>query len=252
MIKKMISIIALIIVAGALTAFIVPAFGLAECDANVYVSNNTAANLTFEDCSVWAISNNNFVIGKKSPTETVPMLMAQSPEYKIVRGCVETGLIREKAMMKAVVNGSVCGFTQLNATVVIKREFIDVVENIVLNKLNEEGLCANKIIACTMWWEGDYVSHIFFTSETDKTAVGYVVFNGGKDTAIIYMGDFDKDGSLELGFTAGWNTETPKPEPTPSPNAPSQPTKKNCCKKGCVFQINILSIVNNCFKNLCK
>lgn len=248
MIKKMIAIVALIIVVAAMTALIIPAFGFAECD-KVYVQTNSVTNTTFTDPSMWAISNNQMVIGKKSPVESVPILMPQCPTKTYVRGCVETGLIREKASMIASVNGVTCGFTKLTAVVTIKSEYLEVVKTIVFNKLNEEELTANKIIACTMWWEGEAVSHIFFTSNSQVVAVGTVAFNGGRDVVILYMGDFDGDGSFELGFTAGWNTEIPLQNSVPSSN--SCKAKKGCCGKGCFIQINILSIVNNCFKKLC-
>ena len=251
MIKKMIAIILLIIFAGAFTALITPAFGSAECNQTVYVSKNSAVNYTFTDCSFWVISNNQRVIGKKAPNETVSILPPQSPAYKYVCGCADTGLIREKAGMRAVYGESLCGFTSVNAVVTIKPEYYSAVENVVINKLNEYDLTANKIIACTMWWDGNTVAHIFFTSISEKVAVGSVTLNNGKDAVILYMGDFDGDGSMELGFTAGWNTETRNPEPSPSPNASSKSDSKGCCKKGCVIQINILSIVNNCFKAIC-
>ena len=247
--QKIIKLSTFVIIVVMLFVVLAPVIGYAEC-SGPYMSSTAAANLTFTDTSLWAISNNQLIIGKKSPDEIVPVLLPQCPMHKFIRGGVETGVIREKAVMHVLIGETICGLTDFNVPVTIKAQYKEAVEAIVLNKLGEEGLSAKKIISCTQVWENDTVYHIFFTSKIETVVVGYVTANNGQDVILIYMGDFDGDGSLELGFTAGWNTAKPTPPPTTPSKQPCSAAKKNCGKKFCI-QINIFSVVNNCFRFLC-
>lgn len=208
--------------------------------------------------SWWAVSESYLVIGKKAPDEAVPVLPAQCPVSDCVRGCVDNGLIREKGALRVLFdgNGMAVGLKKLQVTVQIRQEYLALVSGIVHERIDADAeMNAANIIACTNWWQNDTVSHIFFTTYSDRVPVGTVTVNGGKDVIILYAGDFNGDGTLELGFAAGWVTPpapTPDPVPQKTPCTQKTPCQKQC-KKGCInIQINLLSIVNNCVKFLCK
>ena len=201
--------------------------------------------------SWWALSENQLVIGLKAPDEQVPELPASSGKC-FIRGNVETGLIREKGRLRVILgeDGAVYGLRQAEVSIRIRTEYIGLVETIVHERLGTDAAVdANSIIACSQWWAEGTVSHIFFTSSSARVVVGTVTVNGGMDTILLYAGDFNGDGTLELGFAAGWRV----PEP---PKAPETPCNKKPCGKGggCTvnIQINILSIVKNVFTRMCQ
>lgn len=204
--------------------------------------------------SWWALAENQLVIGKKAPDENVGILPAQMPVKGYLRGCGDNGLIREKGAMRVLTgeDGNVYGLKQLNVSIQIRQECLPLVEEIMRQRLDEyAGINAANLIACTQWWAGETVCHIFFTSASAKIAVGTVTVNGGKDVVTLYAGDFNGDGSLELGFAAGWTVpEPPKQPETPSTPCGRKPCDKKPCGNGCGgcgihIQINILSLVKN-------
>lgn len=239
--------------------------GCGECDACIYnpsvlmaKSETVTVAGTYTGLTFWALSESQHVIGLKAPDEDVPALPAPSTGKVFIRGCVETGLIREKGTMQAMYGGAVYGLKQLEATVKIKEEYIALVETIVHDRIGSDAeVTANSLIACSQWWRGETVAHIFFTTASARIAIGTVTVNNGQDVIILYAGDFDGNGTLELGFSAGWSVpEPPKaPEKTPCNPKPCTPCNKKPCGKGgdgiCV-QINIFSIVKNVFTKLCQ
>lgn len=176
--------------------------------------------------------------GITSPCETVENLGVQSPSGSYVRGIQENGnVIRIHATVKYM-NEYGVGLTALDNVIVrVEDTFRTLVAGIVFHRIGEgadPSETAN-IIACTLWRPTeDSIAHIFFTSRVEHFAVGKVIFNGGRDAATLYAGDFDGDGTLELGFAAGW-TEPPKP--VPREDTPCTPCKKKC--GGCGFSLEI-------------
>ena len=225
------------------------------------IANSPAHSVSgvYIGASWWAVSENQLIVGKKAPDESVPVLPAQMPAKNYIRGCGDNGLIREKGAVRPLygADGNLYGLKSLQVSVQIRQECLALVEGIVHDRLDEYAeINAANLIACTQWWAGETVCHIFFTSASAKIAVGTVTVNNGQDVIILYAGDFNGDGTLELGFAAGWNV----PEPAPAP-VPEKPTETPCagktpcqkqCKKGCVnIQINVLSIVKNCVEFIC-
>lgn len=276
--KLLTSLLSLLLIASLL----LPSSALAECgcgecaeclcrppvaETSVLIASSQSVSVvgSYTGVSFWALSEIQHVIGLKAPDEQVPVLPIQAVGKSFIRGCVETGLIREKGTMQALYNGAVYGFTQLEVAVHIKQEYVSLVETVVHERIGADAaVTANSIIASTNWWRNDTVSHIFFTTASVKIAVGTVTVNSGMDTIVLYAGDFNGDGTLELGFSAGWTVKEPEPEPDPAPerqpDTPCNPApscqKKSCSKKCQVnIQINLFSIVKNCFQNcfnLCK
>lgn len=204
----------------------------------------------------WALSGNQLVIGLKAPDEQTAMLNMQAVKAYI-RGNVDTGLIREKGTLRVVYgeDDAVYGLTRTEVKIRIKEEYIGLVQTIVHDRLGADvAMDAGSIIASTQWWREGAVAHIFFTAASARVAVGTVTVNGGMDTIILYAGDFNGDGGMELGFAAGWTV----PEPPKAPETPCKPcqpcNKKPCAKGGCSIniQINILSIVKNIFTKVCQ
>lgn len=191
------------------------------------------------------VEENHELAGITSPCEKVDRLSVQSPSGNYVRGIQANGnVIRVHATVQYIFEYGI-GLTALtNVSVQIDEAFRALVSDIVFHRIGEtaDPNEAANIIACTLWRPTeDSVAHIFFTSRSNRFVVGKIIFNCGKDAATLYAGDFDGDGTLELGFAAGW-TEPPKQEP--KPNTPPTPSKTPCtpCKKkcgGCGFSLEI-------------
>ena len=270
--KLLTSLLSLLLIASLL----LPSAAMAECggcgecaeclcrpavaETSVLIASSQSLSVvgSYTGVSFWALSESQHVIGLKAPDEQVPVLPIQPVGKSFIRGAVENGLIREKGTMQALYNGAVYGFTQLEVAVQIKQEYVSLVETVVHERIGADAaVTANSIIASTNWWRNDTVSHIFFTTASVKIAVGTVTINNGQDVIILYAGDFNGDGTLELGFSAGWTVKEPEPEPVPenpteTPCVQKTPCQKQC-KKGCInIQINLLSIVKNFVKFLCQ
>lgn len=270
--KKMLSMVLILMMALAMTAGAAAECGCGECAecvcrageaANgVLIAQSGTASGVYVGAAWWALAESQLVIGIKAPNEQAAILPMQAPEKTFIRGAVDNGLIREKSVMRVTfgTGGAVYGLTQIQVSVRIRAEFVGLVESIVYNRIGAGAdITANSIIACSQWWDGMSVGHIFFTSATEKTAVGTVTVNGGADTIILWAGDFDGDGTLELGFCAGWTERQPEPAPervpTPSDKKPCTPCNKKPCGKGggCWnIQINIFSMVKNVFTKMCQ
>ena len=270
--KKLLSMVLVLMMALAMTAEAAAECGCGECadcvcragaSANgVLIAKSTASSGVYVGAAWWAMAESQLIIGIKSTNEQAAILPMQAPGKNFIRGAVENGLIREKGMMRVTfgAGGAVYGLTQAQVSIRIKAEFVGLVESIVYNRLGAGAdITANSIIACSQWWDGTAVGHIFFAGASEKTAVGTVTVNGGADVIILYVGDFDGDGTLELGFCAGWTERQPEPAPervpTPSGKKPCTPCDKKPCGKGggCWnIQINIFSMVKNVFTKMCQ
>ncbi len=216
---------------------------------------SAAAAGVYSGASWWALAENQLVVGIKSLEELGSVLPMQTAGKPYIRGNVDNGLIREKGMLRAVIGGVACGLTKVDIAVRIKTEYISLVESIVARRLEGVDMSANSVIACSQWWAGETVGHIFFTASAARIAVGVVSVNGGQDVIQLYAGDFDGDGAPELGFAAGWMVKEPPKAPEQRPGKECTPCNRKPCGKGgggiCV-QINIFSIVKNVFSRMCQ
>lgn len=231
--------------------------------------------------SWWALTDGNRAFGKISPAEDQPVCPAKPPKSAFVGGCMDNGLVRKKGSMTVLTgaDGLVYGLTSLDVKITLNADAVALVESIVRDRLEVDGITANAIIAATMWWQETTVTHIFFHPTAPMMWVGVVTVNGGRNTIDLWAGDWDGDGFPELGFCAGSSptpvpTAEPTPEPTPVPvpestpapaaeNTPApQKTESRECSKApmCVKnyyttniiqinnQVNIKSKVTNCQK----
>lgn len=251
------------LIALILVFCMVPTFALA-CEDVVLVQKTEQAYV-YHDVTYWAVTEEHHVAGMKESTECVLYLPIQSVHGEYVRGFAENGLIREACAVKIFcAEEKLVGLTALHNTVVIvSPEFYNLVSEIIVRRIGENTLVnAQSIIASTTWRIDNYITHIFFTSNMERFAVGQVLFNGGKDMTVLYAGDFDYDGLLELGFAPGWFEHIPEPEPEPtvkpdkSQSTPTMnpPVESKPCKKPCInIEINIGLFVKSCvrFLNSC-
>ena len=232
-----VSVLMFMNVCGALAeAPVLPAPAEASCsEGGVYVA-------LVEGCQELA--------GLLSPCEHVERLPVQTNCRGYVRGFGDTkgSVIRMKSVVRVM--EEYIGLTYLtNIKVVINPTVQSIVNEIIVRRLGEDASITSpaNIISCTFWRPCEnYIAHIFFTPRVEHFEVGQVIFNNGMDTAILYAGDFDGDGTLELGFEAGWSV----PRPAPVPSCPSVP-KKPCtpCNKKCGgFNINIELKIGICVK----
>lgn len=244
----------------------------------------TCSAFAFTTCgeALWALSDSQHVTGILDPQTVEERLPAQNPAKPYIVGFLDNGLVREKGLQEYCISasGTYGGFTYVCTKLEIFPQFEEIVDEVVMDTIGYEPNDVLDYILATMYFECKYAGHMFFKTNVSKFHVGNVTVNEGKNTFPLYMGDWDNDGKYELGFAAGWTQCTPKPcvpkpcipkpvpKPTPKPchpryNPPEPPkikapcvkttttttkTTTTCCPKP--IQINIFSIVNNCFK--CK
>ena len=247
---------------------IVALFLIATC---LFMAIPSFAYTTTEE-ALWALSTNQHITGILSPDKVEEYLGPQNPPKPYIRGFLENGLVREKGLQAYVAStsGQFGGFTSIHTTVKIFTQYEEIVTEVVEDTLGYVPNGALDYIMATMYFEGSNVGHKFFKADVPTFNVGTVTVNK-KDTFNLYMGDWDFDGQYDLGFAAGW-TQCKKPEPTPKPcpkPKPCRPTvvirpqitvpcpqpapapKRDCDEVkvcGTNVQINLFSIVKNCFK----
>lgn len=224
---------------------------------------------TFRGEALWAISSEQHITGILSPDQVENHFGPQAPAKPYVRGFLDNGLVREKGLQQYVVStsGQHGGFTTLKTVITIFPQYEEIVAEVVTDKCEYTPDSVMDYVFATMYFEGNYVGHVFFKTNVPTFYVGDVTVNNGKDTFKLLMGDWDNDGKYDLGFAPGWTPckkpepepepEPPMPQPQPEPQPQPQP-QKQCNKPSCqvkvcqpVFQFNLFSIVKNYFSG-CK
>lgn len=247
----------------------------AEARADVLIAKSETAVRAgyYAGSAWWALTAWHRVPGKVHPNEDVDALPANPPESAWIGGCVDNGLVREHSVMEVItIGGAVYGLSCVQISIQIREEYISLVESIVRERLDVEEITANAIIAATMWWQENTVCHIFFLPGAPRMNVGTIT--AGKAAIDLYAGDWDGNGTLELGFVTGSApaatpepVATPEPEPEAAPAPTPEPViirdtvyiketvvKEVVKEKTCVtvvqnnFQVNINSTVTNCQK----
>lgn len=203
----------------------------------------SASALTLSGEALWAISTEQHVMGIIDPTKVENYFGPQEPPKPYVRGFLENGLVREKGLQAYTISasGQLGGFTTLKTTVTIFPQFEEVVYDLVTDKCGYEPNSVTDYILATMYFTDEYVGHVFIKTNVPKFHVGTITITDKKDTIELYMGDFDLDGYMELGFAPGWT--------------PCQPAPKKCCGKWTVKCITVTQIcyIKQCFqKTKCK
>lgn len=238
--KKLIAV-----VLAACLMFSVTAFACEE-DAPIVppVREEYAAPFTYDD-DVWvALTAEYHELAKITDPNKIPEeYPIQNVEKVFVRGFSDHGMIGVSCRISIVeIEETVVGLTRLNdVTVAVDEDKYEITESIIQNMFGE-GTCVNarSIFAATLWRIKNTVSHIFFPEKISHFRVAEATFNGGRNTTIIYAGDFDGNGTLELGFAAGWFDRTPEPvvdtepepetTPAPAPDVTPAPTSSTSVK----------------------
>ena len=245
---------------------LIPAMVAVACEEADAVLPNIESGSQSESGPAWVALDAEYqmLYGKTSETEEVEIRPAKCAEKNFVRGIVEDGILRYKGEMRYLVNdGQVFGLTKIEVTVEIGEEYQGPVENILLRRMGDEAkVNAGNVIACTIGRTQTTVFHYFFRASDSCVKVGRVFFNGTY-IANLYMGDWNADGLMELGFMAAGirvpldaNGEPVAQEET---TVTATATAQSACSSAsgnniCVqitqnnYQINVGSTVNNCLR----
>jgi len=206
------------------------------------------------------IAENYSIEGMIAYNESVAILGYQEhPECMAPSNITENGPIRSKS--KSTVNiYETIGFTNIYCEAFIFPEWVDAATDYAYYIIDKYGIPEgpNQMIQAfitgathfeqfsyekhvgteTSFCEGEYGSHIFFTSKTIRHHIGYIWFANGQSVNF-YMGDFYGNGKLVFGFAAGFRqpvpTATPEPTATPKPYRPQVTPKPTCppCQPTC-------------------
>lgn len=213
----------------------------------------------YTGCAGWAVVGwCNEVAGIKAPSEMVDVLPVQRVSGDYIRGFAKGGLIRVKAAVTLFrgPDGWI-GLHKVQTAIRIAPDMLGLVSEIVERRVGTEPTVAS-IIAATMWRAGDTVSHMFFCEGSGIIQVGTVTVHG--ESTLLWAGDFDGDGTLELGFTFGVLEQAKKPEPEKEPEKKPAPVK-TCQQKKTCFEVRVdlsvvfkgcVTLVKRCFEGVCR
>ena len=161
----------------------------------------------------------------KAKLEVYPVSQGQ-----IVRGIVEDGVLHIKGAARVMVTecGQVLGLTRIHDIwYEVDPEDWELVAGIVLRRTGEELTDkAGPMAAAMQYRVGDTIREIFFRKDQVKEAVGTMHCNGGRDVAVVYAGDYDEDGMLELGLVDG--SGLPKVQKVQKEEPEDKDSEKQC------------------------
>lgn len=191
--------------------------------ANAEVTMNVYTGKTW-----WCISENRLVTGKIRADEKTEIAKITEQKTPYVRGFVDNGLIREKGEIKYMeIGGTILGMTELEATVTVWEQYAEAVATVVHEKLGQDvEISANSILSCTLRWETNTVYHMFADQYSGRIPVGTVTVNGGSSTTLIYICDFDGNGTMDFVFSAGWIAYEEPKQPEPEPSCEPEPAEE--------------------------
>lgn len=179
----------------------IPAEAWACTESAPAIARTESAACVFTDASWWAITSDCRVAGIMRVDEALEFLPVQNAPGQFVAGKLPSGWAKYTAAVRTVDMGcQIAGLTRLdNATLILFPQFADIALVTIHNLLGEDvELSANTISACAKYWQGDFVSEIFFNSSSDGVQVGWAEFNGGADVTPLMLGHFD--GILHFGL----------------------------------------------------
>ena len=217
--------------------------GFSECSQ--YVPAPTVE--TAECPALFVLDINHELVGIKSLEETNKKLPFNCFDSAYIRGILDDGTILRGTGMALLqqVDNYWFGFTPFDVSIKIISGYDSLVQSIIMTRLETNTVNNSSIIASTLWFDGEYAGHIFYTTETAHMVVARLTFLKQNISVNIWAGDIDGDNQLELGFRPGVyinNTQTniPTSEETPCPNPESTPTPTSNNSE------NSTSVVNGC------
>lgn len=156
---------------------------------------------TYNGTANFVVSKENHLVGVKDATEIFNYLPVYASNKAIITGVVEGNIVREKGLAQFyTINDVVIGLTTLNVSINLDRRYFELTKDIVIKNTGAEELNTENIITATYYVNNDHIGHIFFDNATEVLPVGVVYFKG--KIAILFAGDCNNDGVLELGFHA--------------------------------------------------
>lgn len=219
--KKIVAFVLMfVLMIGSVSAF-------AECPT--FMPQSVSVTIEQTTCkSMFVVDENHEIVGIRDMRETAIHKSFNVFEYgSYMRGILDDGtVLRGRGLAKLTQTGDYWfGLTPFDVEVEVFTEYQTLVQTIVQNRVAAETLSNPAIIGATVWLDGTYAGHIFYTEYTRRVMVGRVWFVNQKNCyANLWAGDIDGNDELELGFIAGsWYVQpqpNSEPEPDPVPNNP--------------------------------
>lgn len=224
--KKIVAFVLMfVLMVGSVSAF-------AECPT--FMPQSVSVTIEQTTCkSMFVVDENHEIVGIRDMRETAIHKSFNVFEYgSYMRGILDDGtVLRGRGLAKLIQTGDYWfGLTPFDVEVEVFTEYQTLVQTIVQNRVAAETLSNPAIIGATVWLDGTYAGHIFYTEYTRCVMVGRVWFVNQKDCyANLWAGDIDGNDELELGFIAGsWYVQPqPNSEPDPVPNDPDPDPNPN-------------------------
>lgn len=185
-------------------ALLLPASAWA-CDDPAVLVAKCGGSVVYEGASWWALTDDHSLAGIKDWGQRVEHFAVTSTRCQWVGGWMENGWAMQAGAVRTVtVGGQTAGLTCLhNVSFTVYAEYVEILEALIHAYLGEDvEISANSISALMLYWEGDFVSQIFFPSYSDRFVIGSVHFNGGEDVVALCMGHFGEQ--LRVGLPCGY------------------------------------------------
>lgn len=158
------------------------------------------------DTAMFVVGQNHQLVGIKELKETSihwPCNVFNTDTY--LRGISDSGnAIRLKGMAQInPIGDSWLGLTPYNVDIELFKGYESIVRAIVEQRTTVVKPDALSIINSTLWFDDNYVGHIFYNAATRVIQVGTIEFVNLDYKLELWIGDINQDGQYELGLIPG-------------------------------------------------
>ena len=210
-------IVALLLSVAMLLCLIPSALAItgSECDRDDVEFRETGE-------AIFLLDENGRVCGVLKPNEDLKKVGFQNSKHSSPRGLEDGKALRRRVFVRVNLDDElkvIKGGRKLQVTITLTNA--DLVREVVGEELTVESIIDATIYSPNLYCDKPYAAHMFLPQGSGRELVGTVSFCNGTCLKL-YVGNFDCDCELELGFTAVAN-KAPAPKKQETPCQPQQP-----------------------------
>lgn len=207
--------------------FLSVVFLLFTCSTALAITGTDCYENDYEYCetsvATFLLDNSGRIVGVLRPEEELKKVGYQHTTHKSPTNIENGKATRRRVFAKVTLDDNyevIKGGTDLEVTITLTN--YDLVAEVIGYDFTNNDIIDATIYSPCLKGCGTYASHMFLPQGSGRVRVGTVKFKSGKCLAL-YVGNFDGDCDLELGFTAEPVKEEPVCEPPCHPCPPCTP-----------------------------